>query len=127
MTRRSMARMRWDYTLGAVILVALFLRVLGLTYGLPAVFNPDETPILNRALALAKGDPRPQNYVYPSLFFYLQFVWQGLFFVAGWITRVFASLADFQQQFFTDPSRHFLAGRWFSVLCGILTVIAVYV
>ena len=118
---------RWDHALGAILLVALFVRLLGITYGLPAVYNPDETPILNRALALAKGDPRPQNYVYPSLFFYLQFIWQGLFFVAGWLIGVFASVDEFQRAFFLDPSRHFLAGRIFSVLCGLITVLAVYV
>jgi hypothetical protein len=122
--RRSI---RWDYTLGAIVATAVFLRVFGITYGLPAVYNPDETPILNRALALAKGDPRPQNYVYPSLFFYLQFIWQGLFFAAGWVIGMFKSVADFQREFFIDPSRHFIAGRVFSVVCGTITVVGVYV
>ena len=129
MTRAELYRpsLRWDYLLVAILLLALFLRLLGIAYGLPAVYNPDETPILNRALALAKGDPRPQNYVYPSLFFYLQFIWQGLFFAAGRLTGVFASVDEFQRAFFIDPSRHFLAGRLFSVLCGTITVAAVYV
>jgi Dolichyl-phosphate-mannose-protein mannosyltransferase len=117
----------WRFALAAICLIALGLRILGLTYGLPAIYNPDETPILNRALAFAKGDPRPQNYVYPSLYFYLQFIWQGLFFAAAWLTGIYTSLAEFQRDFFIDPSRHFLAGRVFSVLCGTVTVLAVYV
>lgn len=112
--------------LGFVIALAVVLRVVALDYGLPAVYNPDETPILNRALAL-RNDIRPQNFVYPSLYFYLLFVWEGLFFVAGRAAGVFDSLAAFQREFFIDPSPHFLAGRVFSVLCGTATVAGVYV
>jgi hypothetical protein len=100
--------------------------MVGITYGLPAVYNPDETPILNRALTFAKGDPNPHNFVYPSLYFYLLFAWEGAFFLAGRAAGAFESLAEFQRQFFLDPSAHFLAGRIFSVLCGALTIAAVY-
>jgi hypothetical protein len=117
---------RWTAALLVICLLAIVLRVIGLRYGLPAVYNPDETPILNRALALS-NDLKPQNFVYPSLYFYLLFVWEGLFFVAGRAAGVFDSLAAFQREFFVDPSRHFLAGRVFSVICGTLTVVAVYV
>jgi hypothetical protein len=116
---------RWKYALGAVCALAVGLRVFGLGYGLPGIYNPDETPILNRALALAQ-DLRPQAFVYPSLYFYLLFIWEGLFFVAGRIVGAFESLGDFQRAFFIDPSAHFLAGRAFSVLCGTVTVLAVY-
>ena len=115
------------FTLLALIcLLALGLRALGLSYGLPAVYNPDETPILNRALTFAKGDLNPHVFVYPTLYFYVLFVWEGLFFVAGRLAGAFDSLAAFQREFFIDPSRHFLAGRMFSVLCGTATVAGVY-
>ena len=110
----------------AICLLGLGLRTLGITYGLPAVYNPDETPILNRALTFAKGDPNPHNFVYPSLYFYLLFAWEAAFFVAGRIAGAFESLSAFQRQFFVDPSAHFLAGRVFSVLCGTLTIVAVF-
>ena len=112
--------------LGIVLAIAVVLRIVALDYGLPAVYNPDETPILNRALAL-RNDLKPQNFVYPSLYFYLLFVWEGLFFIGGRVAGLFDSLAAFQREFFIDPSRHFLAGRAFSVLCGTATVAGVYV
>jgi hypothetical protein len=111
--------------LAAILATAAALRTMALAYGLPAVYNPDETPILNRALAL-RNDLKPQNFVYPSLYFYLLFAWEGLYFVAGRALGVFDSLAAFQREFFVDPSRHFLAGRVFSVLCGTATVAGVY-
>jgi hypothetical protein len=116
---------QWVYTLAAVCVLAAGLRAFGLGYGLPGVYNPDETPILNRGLAIAQ-ELKPQNFVYPSLYFYLLFAWEGLFFVVGRLVGHFSSAAAFQQAFFIDPSQHFLAGRAFSVLCGTLTVVAVF-
>lgn len=125
LTRPSGSRL-WMLALGIIILLALGLRVLALDYGLPAVFNPDETPILNRALALAKGDPNPHNFLYPSVYFYGVFAWESLFFLVGRATGMFASLAAFQTEFFTDPSRVFLAARLFTAVCGTLTAAALY-
>jgi hypothetical protein len=118
--------MRSGLLLAIICVLALALRMLGLTYGLPAVYNPDETPILNRALTFAKGDLNPHVFVYPTLYFYVLFIWEGLFFVAGRAIGLFDSLAAFQREFFLDPSRHFLAGRMLSVVCGTATVAGVY-
>lgn len=119
-------RPRVPLTLLAICILGLAVRMLGITYGLPAVYNPDETPILNRALTFAKGDPNPHNFVYPSLYFYMLFAWEAAFFLAGRLIGTFESLAEFQRQFFIDPSAHFLAGRVFSVLCGTSTIVAAY-
>ena len=126
MVMRDVKSLRPAAVLLAVCLLGMGLRSLGISYGLPAIYNPDETPILNRALTFAKGDPNPHNFVYPSLYFYLLFAWEGAFFVAGRLLGIFDSLAAFQRQFFIDPSAHFLAGRAFSVLCGTLTIVALY-
>jgi hypothetical protein len=123
---RTLTRPRLLAVLLAICLLGAALRTVGITYGLPAIYNPDETPILNRALTLAKGDLNPHNFVYPSLYFYLLFVWEAAFFVAGRLAGAFDSLAEFQRQFFINPSAHFLAGRAFSVLCGTLTILALY-
>ena len=58
--------------------MALALRLYGLRYGLPAVYNPDEVAIMSRALAFAKGDLNPHNFLYPSFYFYALFAWEGL-------------------------------------------------
>ena len=102
--------LRTILALVAICALALGLRLLGISYGLPAIYNPDETPILNRALTFAKGDLNPHNFVYPTLYFYLVFAWEGLFFVTARAVGLYDSLAAFQREFFIDPSRHFLAG-----------------
>ncbi len=116
----------WPAALGGLCLLALAVRLIGLGYGLPAVYNPDEVPILNRALALAKGDPNPHNFLYPSVYFYAVFAWEAAFFVVGRLLGLFGSLAEFQREYFTDPSRLLLAGRAFTAVCGTLVVPALY-
>ena len=114
------------WALAVVSLGGLALRAWNLDYSLPAVYHPDEIPILSRALAFAKGDPSPHNFLYPSLFFYLLFAWEVLFLAAGWAVGLYQSLADFQAQYFRDPSHVVLAARAFTATCGVLTLIAVY-
>jgi hypothetical protein len=120
------ARRLWILALGGICLLALGVRLLGLGFGLPAVYNPDEIPILNRALALAKGDPNPHNFLYPSLYFYAVFAWEAAFFVLGRAAGLFGSLGDFQREYFTDPTRLLLAARAFTAVCGALVVPALY-
>ena len=68
----------WRVALTLICLVALGLRLVGLRYGLPAVYNPDEVAIMSRALAFAKGDLNPHNFLYPTFYFYALFAWEGL-------------------------------------------------
>jgi uncharacterized membrane protein len=114
----------------AVVAISLLggaLRTNGLAFGLPAVYNPDETAILSRSLAFATGDLNPHNFLYPTLFFYVLFAWIGGFFVAGRAAGVFESLQAFQTQFFVDPTSIHLAGRSLGVVAGVATIVCVFV
>src|SRR6266536_2104458 len=102
--------------LGLVFAVALALRVYGLRYGLPAVYNPDEVAIMSRALAFAKWDFNPHNFLYPSFYFYALFAWEGLTAILAVVTRSVASFGAFQREFFLDPTRVFVAGRLLTAL-----------
>ncbi len=113
----------WRAGLVAVAMAAVALRVPGLGYGLPAVYNQDEIAILNRALALGNGTLNPGNFVYPTFYFYVLLVWEGLSFLAGLAAGVFHSVADFERAFFADPTWHYLAGRSLTLVCGVATVL----
>jgi hypothetical protein len=126
MTTGSVPPRRLVLALGAVSVLGLALRVMALDYGLPGVYNPDEIPILNRALALAKGDPSPHNFLYPSLYFYMLFAWEALFLGVGRLLGLYESVAAFQNEFFLDPSRIILAARALTALCGIVAIVFTY-
>jgi dolichyl-phosphate-mannose-protein mannosyltransferase len=108
----------------AIASVALVLRLIGLRYGLPAVYNPDEVSIMSRALAFAKGDLNPHNFLYPTFYFYVLFAWEGLTAVVAVATRGVTSFGGFQREFFLDPTRVFVAGRLLTALLGTATVLA---
>ena len=107
-------------------LLGTCLRVAGLDYGLPAIYNPDEVAIMSRALGFASGDLNPHNFLYPTFYFYVLFAWLGGFFALARATGAVASLGAFQTEFFTDPSRIYLAGRTLSVLCGVACIVATW-
>lgn len=110
----------------AAVALGTWLRVTGLDFGLPAVYNPDEIAILSRALAFGTGDLNPHNFLYPTFYFYALFAWLGAYFVAGWLGGWIPSLAAFQTDFFVNPSAIYLAGRTLTVMCGLATIVAVW-
>lgn len=122
-----MSDAREQLALFGILALALGLRAWGLAFGLPAVYNPDEVAIMSRALAFATGDLDPHNFLYPTFYFYGLFAWVGASFVPAWLTGVAASPAEFQQQFFADPTWVYLAGRWLGVVCGTASVAATWV
>jgi hypothetical protein len=111
---------------GAVAGLGLVLRLNGLGFGLPAIYNPDEVAIINRTLSFGTGTLNPGNFLYPTFYFYALFAWQGLTFVAGWLAGAWASLGDFERRYFLDPSAVVWSGRLLSALCGTATIVAVF-
>ena len=98
----------------ALVLIASFafwLRVFGLQYGLPAVYNPDDVAIMARALSFAKGTLNPHNFLYPTLYFYVLFGWVGTYLGFVWLSGGVSSVTALQQLYFTDPTGIYTAGR----------------
>lgn len=112
--------------LSAITALALALRVDGLQWGLPALYNMDEISIMARALSFAKGTLNPGNFLYPTFYFYVLFGWVGVYLGMVWLTGGVSSIAALQQLYFTDVTGIFTAGRLLTAVCGALTVPAVY-
>ena len=112
--------------LAVIVVGGVVLRVRGLAYGLPAVYNPDEIAIMSRALGFAKGDLNPHNFLYPSLYFYALFGWVAASFAVDWALGIFRSVGQFQQSLFVDPTAIYVAGRSLSVACGALAIVATW-
>ncbi|MEO5895883.1 MAG: glycosyltransferase family 39 protein [Vicinamibacterales bacterium] len=117
---------RTGIALAAIIGIALVLRLVGLQYGLPAVYNPDEAAIMARALSFAKGTLNPHNFLYPTLYFYVLFAWVGAYLALVWLTGGVSSVLELQQLYFTDPVGLYTAGRILGAVLGSLSVAAIY-
>jgi hypothetical protein len=105
---------------------ALALRVVGLQYGLPAVYNPDEIAIMARALSFAKGSLNPENFLYPTFYFYVLFAWVGGYLALVWATGGVSSMAELQQLYFADTTGIYTAGRALGVVAGTAAVLLLY-
>lgn len=114
------------WIVAGIVLVALVLRIIGLQYGLPAVYNPDEVAIMARALSFAKGTLNPHNFLYPTFYFYVLFGWVGAYLGAVWLTGGVSSLAALQDLYFTSPTGLYTAGRLLTAICGAVTVAGVF-
>lgn len=118
---------RVDVVLLATLAGALALRVWGIGYGLPHVYNPDEVAILSRALSLAEKGLNPGNFVYPTLYFYVLAAVVGGAYGVEWLTGAVGSIDQFQSAFWTDPTSVYLLARWLSVAAGVAGVAVTYV
>lgn len=112
--------------LAVISALGFALRVFGLQYGLPAVYNPDEVAIMARALSFARGTLNPHNFLYPTFYFYVLFAWVGAYLGWVWLSGRVASVAALQQLYFANPTGIYTAGRFLGVTAGTVTIAAVY-
>ena len=111
--------------LAAILVLALALRLKGIAWGLPYSFvNADESMVVPKAFAAARGHLNPQFFFYPSLYFYLTGALYLLAAPVWWLLGNGDLLA--QTSFVVDPGPYFLLGRLLSVAMGTASVYLVY-
>ena len=103
-----------------ILLIAFFLRLLGIFYH----SYGDETNQLYRTLLMAQFKFE-QNWNH-GIYSYFMVVYYALFFLVMKIAGVFQSLADFKEYYFTDAHWIFVAGRVAECLAGTACVGALY-
>ena len=124
-----LVRYAW-WCLAGVLLVAAVLRVWGINFGLPFVEHPDEPFWVIQVLKMIKsGDPNPHDFIYPSLYYYVNALIYLVIYGVGRLFGTFGSLADLAEPVLliggsgkTTLPALFLAGRSLSVALGIATV-----
>ncbi len=108
-----------------MLVLALALRLKGVAWGLPYSFvNADESMVVPRAFAAARGHLNPQFFFYPSLFFYLVGALYVLAAPVWWLLGHGNLLAV--TSFVVDQGPYFLLGRLLSVAMGTASVYLVY-
>ena len=97
--------------LPAIALVAFGLRIWGITFGLPAVYRPDENVVVGRAVGVLHGAFDPRFADWPHLYFYVSAAWLGA------LRPIFAWLG---------PAAPYLGVRLLGAILGTATVVVVY-
>ncbi len=110
----------------AIIVFAFVMRVMGVDFGLPYLYHPDEATRVNGAVRFGSGDLNPHYFLKPSLLTYSLFILYGIYFVFGYVFGAFESVAQFARHFITDPTNFYLIGRMVSVLSATYIVYLTY-
>ncbi|MFC1679424.1 ArnT family glycosyltransferase [Elusimicrobiota bacterium] len=130
--KSSAASAGWDSPrvllcmLGAVFAAALVLRLTGIGYGLPAVFNGDEPHHVNVAVSFGRGTLNPGIFKYPTLWMYVLFASYGLYFLAWSGLGMLHSVAEFGRLFVWHPEGFYLIARLLSAALSAGALYAVY-
>jgi 4-amino-4-deoxy-L-arabinose transferase-like glycosyltransferase len=116
---------KWLYL---IILVALTLRLWGITFGLPSLNDPDEPLFVVSSLTLIVGKTlNPGWFGHPgTTTIYALAIIDLLIVTAAMLSGKFANLEEFTTYIYTDPSILFVGGRIFIAVCGIATIILTY-
>lgn len=111
----------------AIIGVSILVRIIGLGFGLPDDFRPDERGLVETAVRFGMtGDFNPHRFDWPNLFFYLLFI---IYLIAFSVYKLIWGIQWFQ--FWQVPlsdfgSMQIYLARWVTVLLGIGNVYVLY-
>lgn len=124
--QRELVGHRW---LLAILGLALALRLHGIAFGLPALYDQDEPIFVMAALKMLRGPTLdPGWFGHPgTTTIYALAVVDMLVFAGGWISGRLPDAAAFGRAIYSDPTVIFLPGRFFILACGIATIGLTYV
>ena len=104
-----------------ILLAALLVRVIGLNWYLPDTYELDEYYTIRISLRFLRyGTFNPGSFMWPSLYFYIQAIGYGLYYLWQLLLQSVSSLGDLTQ------TEIFIVGRSTTVLYGVGTVLLVY-
>lgn len=113
--------------LGVILIVGGLLRWLGLRWGDPYVYHPDEWMIARHAMAMvATSDWNLHAFPYPSLLFEVQAGLVALMHGAGFSHLAFGQPWLYEGEFLPAQFPYILAGRRLVALTGIATILVVF-
>jgi hypothetical protein len=110
-----------------VCLLALLLRIWGISFGLPGIDHGDESEVVNHAVRFGSGDLNPHRFQYGSLMQYLLFFIYGCYYVLASLVGRYDSTHQFAVQFVSDPTVFYMIARVLSACLGTATVWMAYV
>ncbi|MDB5701576.1 MAG: hypothetical protein JWL66_1775 [Sphingomonadales bacterium] len=112
-----------------IMAIGVALRLHGVAFGLPALYDPDEPIFILSALKLLRDHTlNPAWFGHPgtTTIYSLAVIDIGMYFF-GHLAGYFADVKEFGQAVYADPGLIILPGRLFMVLCGVICVGLTYV
>ncbi len=119
--------LKTNYLLLLALCFGLFLRLYGIDFGLPFLYHPDESILIERALSFGTGDFNPHFFEWPaSVLMYFLFSLYGFYYLILHSLGLVASPGEFAIIFWNDPTNFYLIARTFTALAGTATIYFTY-
>lgn len=115
---------RW--ALGAVLLLALAVRLIGIGWGLPPIYHVDESWFAGLAVKHFQGNWDPNFFHVPSLYSYMVAGVWNLYYFGGKALGTFDSRKDFLEAYERDATTFIVLGRLITVLFSMGTVLFMF-
>lgn len=111
-----------------ILLSGLLLRLYGMKFGLPYLYDPDEPNFSMRAYnILTNKDPNPHWFGHPgTTVIYLLSMLYSIIFIGGVSLGAFTNISDFKLLYFKDPTIFYLSGRLMFALFGVASILLLY-
>ena len=121
-----MERKSTAVVLAIIISFGFLVRIVGVKWGMPYDYHPDERILIARGIHFLTGDLNPHMFTYPTLHMYLLSLVYLLVYGVGSLLGLFASLQDFMALYRVNPTVFYVSGRILSVLFSVGAVFMVY-
>ncbi len=107
-----------------IFIIAFIFRIYGIFAGLPFDVFQDEARLTNSIahIALSKN-PDPLFLNYPSLYIYMQFLWNSLLWLVGRIFGIFPNWTTFWSSLYIDTTFIYILSRTLTAILGALTAV----
>lgn len=108
-------------SLFSILLMAITLRLIGIRFGLPNIYHPDEPAVIGPVRVIMQtGDFNPHWFHWPSFYIYVQLAVASLRFLYGVTKGQFDAATNMSIQHF------YPAGRLATILFGVATIYLIF-
>jgi 4-amino-4-deoxy-L-arabinose transferase-like glycosyltransferase len=113
---------------GVIVLASVIIRLRGITWGLPYLYDPDEHFLVDPAVRfVTTGDLNPHWFAYPAstIMYTLGVAFLG-YWLVGHVVGWFPDLHSFATLFWTDPTSFYLIARVVAIVLATLAIPLTY-
>ena len=112
--------------LSGILFLAVVLRLIGVNWGMPYIYHPDERFIIARGVYFFTGDLNPHFFNYPSLLMYIMFIVNIAVYAIGFVLGKFNSVEMFTDMYRSNPGIFYIPNRVIIVIFAVLTLYATF-
>lgn len=118
---------KYKILLLCILILGFTLRIVGINWGLPYLYNTDEYKLINFSLKMgATKTLNPKFFIYPTFYLYFMLGVYFIVFLVGKIAGIYETPIDFGIHFVKDPTLVYVVTRFFSAFFGTLTIFLTY-